>query len=88
MKITLPGTVSPAAMSNRASAGYPVEIGDEILVFDHRAAAHRNFLRTGCNATDLDTIFFTHLHTDHCHDYARLVHRSATHKRRANGKCH
>ncbi len=88
MKITLPGTGSPVPVSNRASTGYLVEIGDEILVFDHGAGAHRNFLRTGYNATDLDTIIFTHLHTDHCHDYARLVHRSPTHKRRANGKCH
>jgi len=74
MKITLLGTGSPVPMSNRASAGYLVEIGDEILVFDHGAGAHENFLRTGYRASDLNTIFFTHLHTDHCLDYARLVH--------------
>lgn len=74
MKVTLLGTGSPVPMRNRASSGYLIEIGDEILVFDHGAGAHENFLRTGYKATDLNTIFFTHLHTDHCLDYARLVH--------------
>jgi len=74
MKITLLGTGSPVPMLNRASSGYLIEIGDEILVFDHGAGAHQNFLRAGFKATDLNTIFFTHLHTDHCLDYARLVH--------------
>jgi ribonuclease BN (tRNA processing enzyme) len=74
MKITLLGTGSPVPMTSRASAGYLVEIGDEILVFDHGAGAHENFMRCGFRAVDLNTIFFTHLHTDHCLDYARLVH--------------
>ena len=74
MKVTLLGTGCPTPALNRASAGYLVEIGDEILVFDHGGGAHDNFLRTGKKATDLNTIFFSHLHTDHCLDYARLVH--------------
>jgi len=74
MKVTLLGTGSPVPMSNRASSGYLVEFGDEMLVFDHGAGAHQNFLRAGKRAVDLNTIFFTHLHTDHCLDYARLVH--------------
>ncbi len=74
MKLTLLGTGSPVPMLNRASSGYLIEIGKEILVFDHGAGAHANFLRTGYKATDLNTIFFSHLHTDHCLDYARLVH--------------
>ena len=74
MKITLLGTGSPVPMLNRASSGYLIEIGDELLVFDHGAGAHQNFLRAGHKATDLHTIFFTHLHSDHCLDFARLVH--------------
>lgn len=74
MKVTLLGTGSPVPMVNRASSGYLVEIGEEILVFDHGAGAHENFLRAGKRAVDLNTIFFSHLHTDHCLDYARLVH--------------
>ena len=74
MKVTLLGTGSPVPMLNRASSGYLVEFGDEMLVFDHGAGAHENFLRAGKRAVDLNTVFFTHLHTDHCLDYPRLVH--------------
>ena len=74
MKLTLLGTGSPVPMVGRASSGYLIEIGDEMIVFDHGAGAHENFLRAGKRAVDLNTIFFTHLHTDHCLDYARLVH--------------
>lgn len=61
-------------MIDRASSGYLVEIGDEMLIFDHGAGAHENFLRTGKRAVDVNTVFFSHLHTDHCLDYPRLVH--------------
>ena len=46
MIITLLGTGSPVPMQNRASSGYLVELDNEILVFDHGAGAHHNFLRT------------------------------------------
>ena len=74
MKLTLLGTGSPVPMANRASSGYVVEIGDEILVFDHGQGAHTNFLKAGFRAVDVHTAFFSHLHFDHCADYPRLVH--------------
>lgn len=74
MKVTLLGTGSPVPMLNRASSGYLIEIGDEMIVFDHGQGSHENFLRAGKRSVDLNTIFFSHLHTDHCLDYARLVH--------------
>ena len=74
MKLTLLGTGSPVPMANRASSGYVVEIGDEVLVFDHGQGAHTNFLTAGFRAVDVNTAFFSHLHFDHCADYPRLVH--------------
>ena len=74
MKVTLLGTGSPVPMLNRASSGYLVEFGDEMIVFDHGGGAHENFLRAGKHAVDLQHVFFSHTHTDHCLDYARLVH--------------
>lgn len=74
MKITLLGTGSPTPMLNRAGSGYLIEVGDEMIVFDHGAGAHHSFLQAGKRAVDLNTIFFSHLHADHCLDYARLVH--------------
>ena len=41
MKVTLLGTGSPVPMLNRASSGYLVEFGDEMLVFDHGAGAQQ-----------------------------------------------
>ncbi|MAI58637.1 MAG: MBL fold metallo-hydrolase [Rhodobacteraceae bacterium] len=74
MKLTLLGTGSPAPMVSRASPGYVVEIGDEVLVFDHGQGSHDNFLKAGFKAVDVHTAFFSHLHFDHCADYPRLVH--------------
>ena len=74
MKVTLLGTGSPVPMPSRASSGYLVEVGNEPLLFDHGAGAHENFLRTGHRATDVRTLFLSHLHSDHMLDYARLVH--------------
>jgi ribonuclease BN (tRNA processing enzyme) len=74
MKVTLLGTGSPVPMLNRASSGYLVEFGNEMIVFDHGGGAHENFLRAGKRAVDLQTVFFSHTHTDHCLDFPRLVH--------------
>ena len=46
MKLTLLGTGSPVPMADRASSGYVIEIGDEVLVFDHGQGAHTNFLKS------------------------------------------
>jgi ribonuclease BN (tRNA processing enzyme) len=61
-------------MVTRASSGYVVEIGDEVLVFDHGQGSHSNFLKAGFRAVDVHNVFFSHLHFDHCADYPRLVH--------------
>lgn len=74
MRLTLLGTGSPTPMINRASSGYMLEVGDEVLLIDHGGGAHENFLRTGRSATEVNTLFLSHLHTDHCLDYPRLVH--------------
>ena len=74
MKVTLLGTGSPSPLPKRASSGYLVQIGEELILFDHGAGAHENFLRTGKSATEVNTLFLSHLHSDHILDYARLVH--------------
>ena len=59
MKITLLGTGSPTPMRNRASSGYLVDVGDEMIVFDHGAGAHENFLRLGKSAAFMEAECFT-----------------------------
>ena len=54
-------------------SGYVVEIGSDVIVLDHGFGAHHRLLELGIAATRVTHLFFTHLHYDHCGDYARLV---------------
>ncbi|MEK9724690.1 MAG: MBL fold metallo-hydrolase, partial [Rhodospirillaceae bacterium] len=73
MKLTILGTGTPAPSLKRACSGYMIEVGDDLIVMDHGPDAHRRLLESGKRATDVTHVFFTHLHYDHCLDYARLV---------------
>ena len=70
MKLTLLGTGTPAPSTKRQSSGYLVEIGDETIVLDHGPGAHQRLIEGGFAATDVTHALFTHLHYDHCMDYA------------------
>ena len=54
-------------------SGYVVEIGSDVIVLDHGFGAHHRLLDLGIHAPRVTHLFFTHLHYDHCGDYARLV---------------
>lgn len=73
MKLTLLGTGTPAPSKKRQSSGYLVEVGDETIVLDHGPGAHHRLIEGGFRSTDVTRALFTHLHYDHCMDYARLV---------------
>ena len=73
MKITMLGTGTPTPSLARAGSGYLLEIGDDVIVIDHGPGAHHRLLQTGKRAVDVTHLFFSHLHYDHCCDYARLV---------------
>ena len=73
MKIRLLGTGTPTPSLTRMSSGYMVTLGADVLLFDHGPGAHHRMLEAGVNAVDVTHMFFSHLHYDHCLDYARLV---------------
>ena len=73
MKITLLGTGTPAPSLVRQSAGYLFEVGGDLIVMDHGPGAHHRLIESGHRAVDVSHAFFSHLHYDHCMDYARLV---------------
>ena len=73
MKITLLGTGTPAPSLVRQSSGYLIDVAGDVLVFDHGPGAHHRLLEAGRRAVEVTHAFFTHLHYDHCLDYARLV---------------
>lgn len=74
MKITLLGTGSPEAYAPRASSGYLIEIAQSKILFDCGGGVFDRLLQYGLLPGDITHVFFTHLHSDHMMDYARLVH--------------
>jgi ribonuclease Z len=47
VKLTLLGTGTPTPSLKRASSGYLIEIGDDVIVMDHGPGAHHRLLQTG-----------------------------------------
>ncbi len=73
LTITLLGTGTPAPSLTRQSSGYLIEVGSDVIVWDHGPGAHQRLIESGRRSTDVTHAFFTHLHYDHCMDYGRLV---------------
>lgn len=73
MNITLLGTGTPAPSLDRQSSAYLFEVGGDLIVMDHGPGAHQRLIEAGRRAVDVSHAFFSHLHYDHCMDYARLV---------------
>ena len=74
MKLTILGSGSPEAYARRASSGYLVEVGNDRILFDCGGGVVDNLLRSGRQPSDITHLVFSHLHSDHMMDYARLVH--------------
>ena len=72
MKVTLLGTGSPVPSLKRASAGYMVEVGSDVVLIDHGPGCFRNMMQAGIAVTDVTHVIFSHLHFDHCADFIRL----------------
>lgn len=70
--LTLLGTGTPAPLTHRAGSSYLVEWDDQKLLFDCGPGAVRRLLKAGVNPAQVDALFLTHLHYDHCIDYAYL----------------
>ena len=74
MKLTLLGTGCPEPSLRRASSGYLIEVAGQRLLFDIGGGVFDRLLQAGLMPQDIDTLFFSHLHSDHMLDYPRLVH--------------
>ena len=73
LTITLLGTGTPAPSLERQSSGYLIDVGGDLIVWDHGPGAHHRLIESGHRTIDVTHAFFTHLHYDHCMDYGRLV---------------
>ena len=74
MKLIILGSGSPEAYARRASSGNLIEVGNDRILFDCGGGVFDNLIRSGRMPSDITHIFFSHLHSDHMMDYARLVH--------------
>ena len=73
MRLRLLGTGTPTPSLKRMCSGYVVELGDDVIVFDHGFGAHHRLLELGIPATRVTHFFCSHLHYDHMGDYPRLL---------------
>jgi ribonuclease Z len=73
MRLRLLGTGTPTPSLKRMCSGYVVELGDDVIVFDHGFGAHHRLLELGVQPTDVTHFFCSHLHYDHMGDYPRLL---------------
>ncbi|MEM7472604.1 MAG: MBL fold metallo-hydrolase [Pseudomonadota bacterium] len=74
MRLTVLGSGSPEAYARRASSGFLLEVGQDRILFDCGGGVVDNLIRSGRLPKDVTHLFFTHYHSDHMMDYARLVH--------------
>ena len=68
--LTLLGTGTPAPLTHRAGSSYLLELAGEKLLIDCGPEAVHRLLETGISPTEIAGLFLTHLHYDHCVDYA------------------
>ena len=68
------GSGGPELEDKRASTSYLVwQDGRPRIVVDSGGGSALQFGRAGAHVSQLDAIFFTHLHVDHTADFAALI---------------
>ena len=74
MKITVLGSGTYVPQLDKLNSSYLVQIGKENLVFDFGRGAINQLLKKGVEYYDIDRIFITHTHADHCSELISLLH--------------
>ena len=73
MQITILGSGTGAPSLERNAAGLIVKIENKNLLFDSGPGTVRRLLEIGVTYHDIDSIFYTHFHTDHTLDLATFL---------------
>lgn len=71
--LTLLGTGTPTPRLARAGSSYLVTAGNQRIMVDCGPFAMHRLLEAGVAPTEVHTLLLTHLHYDHCVDYAHLL---------------
>jgi len=73
MKITVLGSGTYVPQLDKLNSSYLVQIGKENLVFDFGRGAINQLLKKGVEYYDIDRIFISHTHADHCSELSSLL---------------
>jgi len=73
MKIQFLGTSSAAATADRDNTSFLIEAGSNLVLVDCSGNPAGKILRSGYDPCDLDAVFLTHLHIDHCYGLPTLL---------------
>lgn len=72
MRLTLLGTGTPNAEPDRMGSALAISHGDDLVLIDAGPGVVRRALQAGFASRQLDTVFLTHLHSDHTAGLADL----------------
>jgi len=73
VRLRLLGTGTPAPVVRRAGSACLLELDDACLLIDCGPGSLRRLIEAGVPVTRVTHLLLTHLHYDHCMDYAYLV---------------
>ncbi len=73
MKITILGSGTLQPTSERNCPGYLVQLNNTNILFDSGSGTLKQLANIGLNAKDIDFIFYSHLHPDHCGDLIPIL---------------
>jgi|TARA_B100001964_G_scaffold240610_1_gene310820 ribonuclease BN (tRNA processing enzyme) len=74
MNLVLLGTGAVRPEADRSTSNYVVKMGDKKILIDCGGGTSMRLMQAKVSPTTLNSIFFTHLHGDHCAEYPCLVH--------------
>jgi len=63
---TVLGSSSGLPQAERACSGYVLQVGESLSLIDCGGGVVGSFLRQGFNPLQLDRVFISHTHSDHC----------------------
>ena len=70
VELYLMGTGTPTPLTHRAGSGYLLTVDNERILVDCGPGIVRRLLEKNEDLTQIDTLLLTHLHYDHCVDFA------------------
>ncbi|MBU3912367.1 MAG: ribonuclease Z [Candidatus Omnitrophica bacterium] len=73
MEITLVGTGTGTPSIRRNPACILFKLGNKNAVFDSGPGTIRSLLAAGVDYTNIDLVFYTHLHLDHVSDFSAIL---------------